>query len=93
LPWSFRAVRFFYNYLPFLAAEQNPVWKKTWQYTLFGKKKTIVLRRRGLSKIFFPLPLARNKEDGNIESRILIGCSPCTMIPVYTSSVARKRLL
>jgi len=40
----------------------------------------------------FPLPLARNKEKGNIESRIMIGCAPCTMIPVYTLLAARKRL-
>ena len=40
----------------------------------------------------FPLPLARNKENGNIKSRIL-GCAPCTVIPVYTLPAARKRLL
>ena len=28
--------------------------------------------------LLFPLPLARNKENENIESRILIGCAPCT---------------
>ena len=41
---------------------------------------------RGVSLLLFPLPLARNKENGNIESKILIGCecAPCTMIPVYT---------
>ena len=43
--------------------------------------------------VLLPLPLARNKENGNIESRILIGCAPCTMIPVYTLLAARKRLL
>jgi len=37
--------------------------------------------------------IARNKENGNIESRILIGCAPYTMKPVYTLPAARKRLL
>ena len=32
-----------------------------------------------------------SKENGNIESRILIGCAPCIMIPVYTLPAARKR--
>jgi len=46
------------------------------------KKKIIVQRRRGFSLLLFPFPLARNKENGNIESRILIGFATCTMIPV-----------
>ena len=41
------------------------------------KKKIIVQRRRGFSMILFPLPLARNKENGNTENRILIGCALC----------------
>ena len=43
--------------------------------------------------LLFPLPLARNKENGNIKSKILIGCATCTMIPVYTLLAARTRLL
>jgi len=67
---------------------------KTWQYTLPGKKKKIIVqRRRGFSMLLFPLLLARNKENGIIESRILIGCAPFTMIPVYALLAARKRLL
>ena len=57
------------------------------------KKKKIVQRRRGFSMLLFPLPLARSKENGNIEFRILIGCVPYTMKPVYTLPAARKRLL
>ena len=40
--------------------------------------------------LLFPLPFARNKENGNIESRIPIGYAPCTMKPVYILSAARK---
>jgi len=46
-----------------------------------------------LSLSLFSFPLARNKENGNRESRILIGYAPCTIIPVYTLPAARKRLL
>ena len=56
------------------------------------KKKILVQRRRGFSMLLFPLPFARNKETGNIENRILLGCAPC-MIQVYTLQAARKRLL
>jgi len=66
----------------------------TWHYTpLEKKKKIIVQRRRGFAPYLFPFPLARNKEYGNIESRILMGCAPCTMITVYTLPAARERLL
>ena len=39
--------------------------------------------------LLFPLPLARNKENGNIEHR----CAPCTMVPVYTLLGAGKGLM
>ena len=35
----------------------------------------------------------QKQENGNIDSRILIGCAPCTMIPVYTLPAARNGLL
>jgi len=54
-------------------------------------KKIVVQRRRGFPLSLFPFPLARNNENGNKESRILIGCAPCTMIPVYSLPAARKR--
>ena len=57
------------------------------------KKKIIVQRRRGFSMLLFPLPLARSKENGNIEFRILIGCVPYTMKSVYTLPAASKNLL
>ena len=38
-----------------------------------------------------PLTFAGNKENGNIESIILIGCVPWTMILVYTLVTARKK--
>ena len=38
-------------------------------------------------------PLARNKENGNIESRILIDCALCTKMRVYILPAARKRLM
>ena len=48
----------------------------TWQFTLyFEKKKILVQRRRSFSLSLFPFHLARNKENVNIESRILIGCA------------------
>ena len=56
------------------------------------KKKIIVQRRRGFSILLFPLPFARNKENGNIEFRILIGCVPYTLKSVCTLPAARKRL-
>ena len=46
-------------------------------------KNIIVQRRRGFFMLLFPLPLARNKKNEYIENRIMIGCAPCTMIPVY----------
>ena len=42
--------------------------------------------------LLFPFPLARNKENGNIKRRILIGCAPCTMIPVYTLSAGKEKI-
>ena len=56
------------------------------------KKKTIVQRGRGFFMLLFPFPLARNKENGNIKRRILIGCAPCTMIPVYTLSAGKEKI-
>jgi len=53
------------------------------------KKKIIVQRRRGLTMLHFPIPLARNKDP----KAILIGCAACTIILVYTLLAARKRLL
>ena len=35
----------------------------------------------------------RINEIENIESRILIGCAPCTMIQVYTLPAVRKKLM
>ena len=35
----------------------------------------------------------KKNKNGNIESKILIGCAPCTTITVYTLPAARKRLL
>ena len=66
-----RTVWFLYNSLQFLEDEQNPVWNSMTEKELF-------------ISLTLPLPRAGNKENGNIESRILIGCVPCTMIPVYT---------
>ena len=43
--------------------------------------------------LLFLFSFARNKENGNIEFRILIGCVPYTMKPVYTLPAVRKRLL
>jgi len=56
---------------------------KTWQYTLLGNKENNSAEKEGFTMLLFPLLLARNKENGIIESRILIGCAPFTMIPVY----------
>ena len=43
--------------------------------------------------LLFHFPLVGNKENGNIESRILIGSVLCTMILFYILPAARKRLL
>ena len=43
--------------------------------------------------LLFHFPLVGNKENGNIESRILIGCAPCTMILVFTLLDGWKKLL
>ena len=88
-----RTLRFLYNSLQFLAAEQNPVRNKTWQYTLLGKKENNSAEKEGFLSIFFLLPFARNKKNGNIESRIQIGCAPCAMKPVFTLPAASKTLL
>ena len=56
------------------------------------KKENMSIEKEG-SLSLFPFSLARNKENGNIESGILIGCAPCTMILDYTLLAARKRLL
>ena len=40
--------------------------------------------------LLFPLSLARNKENENIETRKPIGYAPCTVKPVYNLSAARK---
>ena len=65
--------------------------------TLCGIKngRTLYLeknRKRGFSMLLFPHPFARNNENGNIESRILIGCVPYTIKLVYTLPAARNRL-
>ena len=89
------AVRFCLQHSQFHAAEQNPVWNKTWQYStpyLEKEKKIMVQRGKDLSMLLFPLPFARKKENGNRESRILIDCATCTMIPVHILPTARKRL-
>jgi len=54
------------------------------QYTPYTwkKKKIIVL--------LFPFPLARNKENGSIESRILIGCEPCNDTGLYSAGFKEK---
>jgi len=59
-----------------------------WQYTLLGKKKYNSAEKKGFLSLF-PFPLARNNENANIDSRILIGYAPYTLIPVYTLPVAR----
>ena len=88
-----RTVRFFYNSLQFLVAEQNLVWKNMAVHPILLKKKIIVQRSRGFSLSLLPSHLARNKENGIIEIIILNGCTPCTMILVYTLPAARKRFL
>ena len=62
--------------------------------TLHGKKENNSAEKEGfLSFSLFLFPLARNNENGNKERRILIGCAPFTVIPVYTLPAARKRFL
>ena len=58
-----------------------------------AEKEDFLSLSLSLSVSLFSFPLARNKENGNRESRILIGYAPCTIIPVYTLPAARKRLL
>ena len=43
--------------------------------------------------LLYPLPLARNRDNGNIENRVLIGCALCNMILVYILPAAGKNLL
>ena len=62
-------------------------------YTLLGKKENKSAEKEEFLCASLPPPIARKKENGNIESRILIGCAPCTMIPVYILPAARKRFL
>ena len=40
--------------------------------------------------LLIPHLLARNKENCNIESRILIVCPPCTMILQYSAGCEEK---
>ena len=35
------------------AAKQNPVWIKTWQFILLGKKETNSAEKAGLSMLYF----------------------------------------
>ena len=63
----------------------HPTWKK--------ENNSAEKEGFSFSMLLLPLPLARTKENGNIESRILINFAPCTMILVYTLPAARKRLL
>ena len=53
-------------------------------------KRILVQRRRGFAPYLFPFPLARNKENGNIESRILMGCEPCTDTGLYSAGFKEK---
>jgi len=64
-------------------AEQNPVWNNMSVYTLYLEKKKIIV-------LLFPFPLARNKENGSIESRILIGCEPCNDTGLYSAGFKEK---
>ena len=54
------------------------------------KKENHRQRGGGDSLLLFPLPLARNNQNGNIESRILIGCAPCPMKPVLLCRLQGK---
>ena len=40
----------------FLAAEQNLVWNKTWQYTLLGKKENNSAEEEGFLYVSLPPP-------------------------------------
>jgi len=72
-------------------AEQNPVWNNMAVNPNWKKKKILVQRRRSFSLSFFPFPLARNKENGNIESRILIASAPFTIQHSATEKDCCKR--
>ena len=75
-----------------LQAEQNTVLNDMAVHPTWKKRK-LKCREDSFFSLFFPLPLARNNENGNIESRILRGCASFTMIPVYTLPAARQRLI
>jgi len=57
-----------YNSLRFLAAEQNPLWNKTWKYILLGKKENKTAEKEGLLYASLPtlptshLPITRKIE-------------------------------
>ena len=71
-----KTVRFLYNSLHFfLRLNRTLCGIKHGSTPYLENKKIIVQRRRGFSLLLFPLPFARNKENENIESRILIGCA------------------
>ena len=64
-----RTVRFLYNSLQFLAAEQNPVWSKTWQYILLGKKENNGAEKEGFLYASLPPPSClkqRKYRDGTL---------------------------
>ena len=82
---------FFYNSLQFFVAEQNPVWNNR-AVPYLEKKKNNSAEKEGVLSLF-SFPLARNKENGNIESTILIGFGQFDMIPVYALLTARKKML
>ena len=61
------------------------------------KKKIIVQRRRGFSMIFLPLPLVRNKENGNIEveSWLVVHCSlwyQFILCRLYSEALSERNL-
>ena len=62
----------------------------TWHYTLLRKKEINSAEKVVFFLSFFPLPLARNKENGSIESRILIGCEPCNDTGLYSAGFKEK---
>jgi len=62
-------------------AEQNPVWNKTWQYSLLRKKENNSAEKKGfLYASLPPTSCQKLKENGN------------TMILVYTLSAAWKKI-
>ena len=67
--------------LQFLVAEQKPVRNNMAVHPTWKKENNSAEKEGFLSLSLFPFPLARNKENGKIESRILIGCTPFTIIP------------